>query len=407
MIEPDITEGFSCLEYFWEPEGLLVRLDRYNDEGKAEITVRHKNGEKMALWHQASTNLMSTTTKNSLKKTLEARSGDIDWDFVLTYITGKTLQIARQGEPVMELFPTDADSLEVEYLCYPVLYKNHPTVMFAEGDSGKSITALVISYIVQLPLFDNGLGLVPRKESTKVLYLDWEDDHTSFIKRWGGINRGFGDMVMPILYRHMQGPLCDHVEFLKRYIDDNEIGLIICDSLGTASGGNLNDPEPAIKYNAALRALGVTSLTIAHTSKGLDKNKTIYGSVYFRNLARSVFQCDAEHDVSGDGITIGLKHDKANLSRRCNAFGLHYQWEGEKILVSPASLDETSLSDNLPAPVRIEKLLAYKPLSVKEIAEELDIPEGTARKTCERMVKRGILIKMGNQWGLLTKEEVN
>ena len=235
---------------------------------------------------------MATTTMSSLAKRLERNSQTIPWTDVLTYITGKTMEIARRGEPAEEIWPSEDDNLTPSYLLEPILYLNHPAVIFGDYGSLKSLFSLATAYVVQLPYYDNNLGLITAKESTRCLYLDYEDDPSSFRRRWSALERGLGQGAMPILYRRMTATLVDSVDQLRRIKDDKDIRLLIVDSLGPAARGNLNDPEPAIKYHAALRQLGITSLTLAHNSKDpLTKKRTIFGSMFFTAASRSVWEC--------------------------------------------------------------------------------------------------------------------
>ena len=290
MNKPSVTEGIGFINYTWPELRLRVVAERYDDDGHAELSFFRKNETSETLLHTTRVNLLATPTMNSLAQRLEKNSDDIPWTEILTYITGKTLKIARRGEPVEEMWPSEEDNLTPSYLVEPILYLNHPTVIFGDYGSLKSLFALVIGYVAQLPYSDNNLGLITAKESTHCLYLDYEDDPSSFRGRWGAIQRGFGiEAPMPILYRRMTNTLADSIERLQQIITDRDIKLLIVDSLGPAARGNLNDPEPAIRYHEALRKLGITSLTLAHCSKDqLTRKRTIFGSVFFTNLARSV-----------------------------------------------------------------------------------------------------------------------
>ncbi|HUU63188.1 MAG TPA: AAA family ATPase [Dehalococcoidia bacterium] len=398
---PSVTEGIGFINYAWSELGLRVLAERYTDDGYAELSFYSGNGSSESLLHTTRVNLMATPTMTSLVKRLEKNSADIPWTDILTFITGKTLEIARRGEPAIEIWPSENDNLTPDYLLEPILYMNHPAVIFGDYGSLKSLAALVIGYIVQLPYHDNDLGLITRTESTLCLYLDYEDDAGSFRRRWSALEKGFGKGAMPILYRRMTGTLSDSIEQLQRIIHDKNISLIIVDSLGPAARGNLNDPEPAIKYHAALRQLGVTSLTLAHTSKDqLTKRRTIFGSVFFTNLARSVWECRAEQETGEDEAIISLKHTKANLSRLHPPLGYRFTFTDNSITVVKADLRDTGLSGELPLSLRIKDLLRGGALTVKEIAEALEANEASVRTITNRLSKKGYLIKVGESWGL-------
>jgi hypothetical protein len=397
-----VTEGIGVISYGWPEYGLRVKAERVTDEGSAELWFYSTNGASESLLHTTRVNLMSTPTMNSLAKRLERNSEDVSWTDVLTYITGKTMEIARRGEPVEEIWPAEDDTLKVAYLLEPLLNYHHPNVWFGEYGSLKSLFALATAYILQPPYHDNDLGLVTAGQPTKCLYLDYEDDPSSFRKRWSALERGFGKGAMPILYKRMTSPLSDSVEQLRAIKDDKDIGLLIVDSLGPAAGGNLNDPESAIKYNAALRQLGDTSLTLAHTSKDqLTKRRTIFGSVFFTNLARSVWECRAEQETGEDEAVIILKHNKANLSRLHPPLCYRFTFTDTTIGIEKSDLIDTGLSGQLPLSWQIKNLLRKGSFTVKEIAEQLESGVDTTGRTLRRMRAKNRVLKLeGDTWGL-------
>ncbi len=402
MRRPAVTEGIGFINYAWPELKLRVMVERITDEGSAELCFYSGKEKDESLLHTTRANLMSTGTMNSLAKRLEKNSEDIPWTDILTYITGKTMEIVRRGEPAVEIWPSEDDNLAPSYLLEPLLYLNHPTVIFGEYSSLKSLVALVTAYTVQLPYHTNALGLITVKESTPCLYLDYEDDPSSFRKRWSALEQGFGQGAMPILYRRMTGTLSDSVEQLQRIIADKNIGLIIVDSLGPAARGNLNDPEPAIKYHAALRQLGITSLTLAHTAKDqFTKKRSIFGSVFFTNHSRSVWECKAEQETGEDEAVISLKHTKANLSRIHPPLGYRFIFEDKAIRLEKTDLRDTGLSVELPLAWQIKNLLRSGSLTKQEIAEALDKGEDTIRITLKRMeTKGGVVMLPDKSWGL-------
>jgi len=402
MNKPSVTEGIGFINYAWPEMGLRVVAERYTDDGSAELSFFSTNNTGDSLLHTTRANLLATPTMNSLAKRLEKNSADISWTDVLTYITGKTMEIARRGEPVTEIWPNEDDTLEVDYLLEPLLYLNHPAVIFGDYGSLKSLFGLVIAYVIQLPCHDNKLGLITAKASTHCLYLDYEDDPSSFRKRWGAIQRGFGiEAPMPILYQRMTNTISDSIEQLQRIKQDKNIGLIIVDSLGPAARGNLNDPEPAIRYHEALRKLGITSLTLAHCSKDqLTRKRTIFGSVFFTNLARSVWECKAEQETGEDEAIISLKHTKANLSRLHPPLGYRFTFTDNSITVVKTDLRDTGLSGELPLSLRIKDLLRGGARTVKEISDALEANEGSVKTIVNRLAKKGVTVKVGESWGL-------
>lgn len=402
MNKPLFTPGIGFVNYEWKDLGLRIVAERYDVTGYAELSFFSGNGTDEVLLDQNKGNLLSARTKNDIVKRLERNRNDISWYDALTWIAHITLEIARQGEPVEDIWPSEEDNLVPSYLLEPLLYQNHPTVIFGDYGSLKSLLALVIGYMVQLPYPDNKLGLITPKESTHCLYLDYEDDPSSFRGRWGAIQRGFSiEAPMPIPYRRMTNTVADSVERLQQIITDKDIKLLIIDSLGPAARGNLNDPEPAIKYHEALRRLGVTSLTLAHCSKDqLTKKRTIFGSVFFTNLARSVWECKAEQEAGEDEAIMSLKHTKANLSRLHPPLGYKFTFTDNNITIAKTDLRDTGLATELPLSLRIKNLLRAGAMSVREIAEIIDANEGSVKTTLNRLAKKEVTDKIGELWGL-------
>jgi hypothetical protein len=199
----------------------------------------------------------------------------------------------------------------------------------------------------------------------------------------------------------MTNTVAESVEQLQKTVTDKKIKLLIVDSLGPAARGNLNDPEPAIQYHAALRQLGITSLTLAHTSKDqFTKKRTIFGSVFFTNLARSVWECKSEQEIGEDETVISLKHTKANLSKLHPPLGYKFTFTDNTIKIVKTDLKDTGLSGELPLSIQIKNLLRSGTKTVKEIAEALEASEPTTRTAINRLYRKELLVKVGDSWGL-------
>jgi hypothetical protein len=404
MRPPAVTLGVNFINFALQELGLRVLAERFTNEGIAELSffLADRND---SLLPTRRVNLLSSSAMSSLVKELERHAKDIKdipWTEVLAFVTNKTLEIARQGEAPVEIWSGEDSDLIPQYLLEPILPLHHPTVIFGDYGSCKSLMGLVIAYVVQLPWQDNPLGFTTAKEPSQCLFLDYEDDRDNFKRRWNALERGLGKGAMLIVYRRMVSPLCDDVEQIQRIIQDKSIELVIVDSLGPAARGNLNDPEAAIKYLAALRQLNTTSLTLAHTAKDqLTKRRTIFGSVFFTNLARSVWEVKSEQEAGEDEAVISLKHTKANLSRLHPALGYRFTFTDKSISVAKIDLKDTGLSGELPLPWQIKNLLKEGTLTMKEIVEMLDRGEDTIKSTLSRMAKKQQVVKLPeHKWGL-------
>jgi len=407
-MKPDVKNRVDGYDIAWKTEGIIIsvtRLRQHSTNGRVTGEILIKNDQDDAVYPQTTLNFNAAQSRARLAKTLQELDSEHKWLAIMNQLCLLVIDLVRQGEPVEEIWPSEDDNLRASYLLYPLLYLNHPTIIFGDYGSLKSLMALVIGYVVQLPYRDNTMGLTTTKESAVCLYLDYEDDKTSFRRRWSALERGFGEGGIPILYRRMTSTVYDSVEQLLPIIHDKKISLIITDSLGPAARGNLNDSEPAIKYHAALRQLGVTSLTLAHTSKDqFTKKKSVFGSVFFTNLARSVWECKAEQEIEEDEAVISLKHTKANLSRLHPPLGYHFSFTENMISIDHIDLKDTGLSGELPLSTRIKDLLRRGSITVKEIATILDANEASVRTITNRLYKRNQLVNIDGKWGL--KQEV-
>lgn len=402
---PRVREETGSLHFTWPEYDLIVDAERWHDDGQCELTFWHDTEDHTILLLQAVVKLLSTSNTSAVVRRLRDCAfelGVVPWDWVLTCVTFGVLKAARGGEPLETIWPSEDVSLKPDYLVDPLLYRNHPGVIFGDYGSGKSLLALAVGYVAQLPLRDNKLDFTTPEESTRCLYADYEDDKTSFQRRWSAIQKGFGvEASMPILYQRMTMSLADSVERLRQVIHKEKVELLIVDSLGPAARGNLNDPEPAIRYHAALRQLGITSLTLAHCSKDqLTRRRTIFGSVFFTNLARIVWECRSEQEPGEEEIIISLKNAKANLSSLHVALGYRLRFSDTIIAIARTDLKDTGLSGEAPLTMRIKDLLRSGDMPVRDIAYALDANEGSVKTIVNRLGKRGEATKVGDSWGL-------
>ena len=416
---PFIDEFPGGFRLRWVYSDLEVAADitRITDKAIAEVTWFYSvpdSDRETLLLSSNRIDCLSTTHKANLVKQLLSIGyvGEdtycMDWERKVNDIALAVMQHCRKDMPAVEVRIESDIALAPEYVIKPVLYRGLPNIIFGDYASLKSLTAMSMSYIAQLPYTENGLGLYPGREtSTCCLWLDYEGQRDSFKRQWAAIQRGFmpdSDLEVIILYKEMTVPLADAIPTVRDEMMSNNIEMLIIDSLGPAAGGNLNDPEPAIRYHEALRLLGGTSLTLAHNSKDpTTDSKSVFGSVFFSNLARSIWQCKAEKEPLENRATVSLKQIKASLSQLHGAMGLAFDFDEEnnRITVTKADLGETSLCGELPLTVRIKNLLRTGSMSNKDIADSLGAKQDSVKAKLHVMKQKGIIVKQGELWGLL------
>jgi hypothetical protein len=147
----------------------------------------------------------------------------------------------------------------------------------------------------------------------------------------------------------------------------------------------------------ALRSLSPASrLVVAHVSKAAAEGfgpARPFGSVFIRNLARSVWEARPSEDTAGDDLLVALYHQKANGARKHPPIPLRLTFASDRVALHAADLaDAPDLLARATVAQRITSAVATSPLTTEEIAEHLAVKVSTARKTLERMRKAGRLV---------------
>lgn len=329
---------------------------------------------------------------------LSKRSGteSIDWQGALDLLSYRIIQAEQQGDPIRPLVEYDEPLAETEWEVAGIpLLQQHPMILFGDGGSAKSYIALWIA----AQLAQNGVS---------VLYADWEFSPQEHRRRLRLLSRGA--MPATLFYVRCHQPLVDEASRLQAFIAKQRIQYIICDSIAFAVPGRPEDAEHAGGYFRAVRSLGIGSLHLAHVTKsGLDTPDPDkpFGSVFWSNGARSTwFVKRADIGVEdATQIEVALYHRKTNTSKRHGAKGLRLRFLDTQTLVEPFDVAEnTELAAKLPVWQRMQKALKRGPLSVQEIAERIEAPEDTVRKTAKRMT---IFVKLNDGSLALSDEPKN
>lgn len=317
----------------------------------------------------------------------------------------------RIGTPAIRISLEKA-AVPPRWLLRPMIHCGQPTLLFADGGSGKSILGEMIATIVACAWRENPLRLEPGAYPVPTLYLDWETDEQEITWRLGAMKAGMPSDV-GFEYRPCSRPLHDDLDRIQRIIREKNIGFIVADSLGGAVGGDLKENEAANRYFSAMRTLGCASLTMTHiTKEARDKSKASpFGSAYFWNWARSVWELQKSQEPDERSVHVALHHRKANNTRLMKALAFRFEFENEddtlkEVMIKRIAIEDIAeLSKGLSIPKRVLLLLKRGPLQAKDIAEELEISVGMARVAVNRLSKSGELVKLGSSWALGVEEE--
>ncbi|MFC1988047.1 hypothetical protein ACFLVH_05880, partial [Chloroflexota bacterium] len=100
---PEFVVGIAGYIFSWPDMQLLIELQRLSDDGRGEIGVYHSNGSVKEQLKYTRINLLDDRGVGQITKALEKNNTDIDWQRVMTYVTGKAIATLRTGEPVKNI----------------------------------------------------------------------------------------------------------------------------------------------------------------------------------------------------------------------------------------------------------------------------------------------------------------
>lgn len=381
MSQPILAHSLDGYAFTWPDLPVQVSISRIRESKTgtyAELLASYTNGSGKAktLAHQ-SINLL--TTKSALIKDLTKRF-EAPWDSLIEQVCQATLRSIRQGEPVESLTPA-AEDQPAWFVLNPLLYQHNPTVLYGPGDSMKSFLALYCGLLLSSGLCGPNLRVAPTP--WKVLFLDWEMSAQDVRGRVKLLQTGDPRLTGTPDYRRCFRPLADDLDELKKVIGAGQYDILILDSLAMAAGGQeLERADSAIRFNAALRSIGCTSLIIGHTPKPQEdqKERSLYGSVFFHNLCRVSWECRREGD------TLALYQKKNNLGPKHPPLGFTLTVDEDRALITEANLmEDPVLAQGLPLKDRMKAALIEQPgQTVKELALMLESKEASVRTLLNR-----------------------
>jgi AAA domain-containing protein len=215
--DPELRrEGFD-LTLAW-PDGVQMMLTAIRD-GRDGV-----RGE-LAVWaegrrlHWANFACASSQAREGLSRKLEKKAPGLLWDDRLEQAAWRFTQAARQGEPLVTL--TGVPATSTRELIPRLLYEGEPTLIFGDGDTGKSLTSVAVAAAVHtdtaLPWNLRSLRAVP------AAILDWETSRDTVDARVGLVAAGLGIDPPAIAYKRMSRPLVDEAaplaaEFARRHL---------------------------------------------------------------------------------------------------------------------------------------------------------------------------------------------
>lgn len=405
MEAPEIKSSGGVYVLRWESTQLGIRIDRLDEDShhsvSGEILIKTTAPGYVSHLHQARLNLTSTTARTTLAKVLTQRMEAVDWYAVLEQACVKVLEAYRQGEPVLVVGDEPVKERS-RYQLEPILLQAHPSIIFGHGGTGKSYLATYISVLISTPESHNGW----EPEPGGVLYLDFETSFDEFQGRVRAVQEGLEIQTpSPILYRFCSQALADDIAELQRVVAEQKVDVIVVDSAGPACGGEPEQSGPVLRMFKALRSLRTTSLVIAHVAKNAE-NKSPFGSAYWWNISRSVWEVRSAQEPGDDSLAVGLYHRKANFGKLHKPFMFKLTFTDTLVRFDKTDLTAApALAVGMSIKAQLHEALKRGLMSVEELTEETGLPAPSIRTTLNRY-SPGAFIKVQGKWGMPSPQGV-
>ena len=388
--------------------GILIKVGQLDVHKDGRVTgfltiYSSGEGEKVIKLPKSTFNFSADKTRGMTAKALELKYPDdkVNWVEVFDYLGEKMQELARQGEPVIEVWAED-DVKAPEFLLEPFIYKNQSNIIFGEKGTLKSSLSQAMAMCMALPWPDNPLGLTVPDKPVVSLYLDWETDKKIFEWSLSRLKRGMGMPTIPVQYRRCYLPLAEELEEIEQYIDKVKATVLFIDSLAAAASGDKGelDSKSALSFNMALRKLNRTSFIIAQTSKAPDGKKTILGSTLFTYYSRNIFEICRSEDGDNDKVHSAIFHRECNLGRKHQPMGfcMDFNDANRSLNITRESVTVSEFIGKVTSQSAVYDALKSGMKSVKELAEETGLKENNVRTSLGRLSSK--VVKVGNQWGL-------
>lgn len=402
MSTPQATYSEDFYRFAWQQEGADITMERFTEgSGRLAVEIQVSTSRPPRpglLIGPVSLNLLADRSISGMARSLETRQPDVDWDGLLKQACHLAILRYRQGEPLTDLTAlAHEDAPAVEWVVRP-FWESGPSVLFADGESGKSSLAVAFALSVA-----TGIPIIPGTEvglMGKVLYLDWEADARTHANRLAAIAAG-ADVEIPdgmIHYKRMYASLKESAKDIRRQIVEHGIEAVIVDSLGGAKSMDAETNTGSIEVFGGVRQLGVPAFLIDHVTheqanqaeKNGDAPLVPFGGRYTRNYARLMYGMRALKDErTGDTWQL-LKVRKGNNIGRLADRTLRMSYETDEDYLVGIRWEESSFSEvreaNPTAWDAIKQAILDYPegRTIDQLVEATGVAKNTVRRSLER-----------------------
>ena len=405
---PRIEQRGPVFRLHWAEDGVQIKVSRiyqaHRGEVYGEIAVQYRSDlpfDGRHVWRHivgSRYQLTSVRSRVDIAKQCEREVSEVPWRHLIEQASISVLARYRRGADVLDLSEwTPSRNRPTGYRLTPLLAEGLPNMIFGDGGVGKSMVALWLSTMVT-----EGMQEPFECSPGNVLYLDWEMEAEEAQGRLRRIAEGMGLPTPPrVFYRRCAGRLVDDVEWLAETVQSKGIDLVVVDSAVPACGGNPNEPESVQALFYGLRQLEVTSLIVAHVSKNTADGPvtTPYGSVFWSNLSRNVWQAQKDQELGEDSMVVALWHRKTNVGPLLKPVSLKITFSPSFSVERVPTAERPVLTSKPPLAEQMAAKLGGGAMSSSALAEAIGAKQGSVRVTLNR--RDDLFVQLdGNRWGL-------
>ena len=347
---------------------------------KAEIKFSSYREVSRGFLGYTDLNLKASGSRKSFANDLKERDETVsDWNQIVTAVSMHLIEDYKTGEEAVHLDGEVNQENKMHWLVQPLLADTINTI-YAPGASGKSWLAIYLATLVQHGVMES--DALHAQEQKNVMILDWETNEKEFAGRYAQVRKGlklpYSPLEENIVYKPMRASFSASITQISRVAMEKDIGLIIIDSIGAASGGASEESQVTLELFNRMKVLDTPILAIDHTNKANVPGKNLFGSEYKYNETRILWEIKPTQSLTY--LDIVLHSRKSNNSQNLGSMALRVDFSPEAVFFSRKNISDTSGgSSQLSVPAGITDKLRERPHTVSELATTLVVSEGQVR----------------------------
>lgn len=416
---------FEPVDEDGSPWGVRLSIDFLSRHGatlSGRVTVESMITGSAGLLFTSALNLSDTAQERLAKRCARYDLGKPmslpKWEeLVLRFVSEVDDAESRPTEMPVRIGRLNYPRQQQQFSVWPLIARGKLNAFIGPGKSGKSFLAILCATMMEGAI-ETAYGL--RAERGHVLYLDWEEQDdpatpgATVNERVQMVAAGLGIEEPPeILYLSCRRPITQLVAYLAQIVEENQIDLVIIDSVEASIGGESEHGTYEARFfgfRESIQEIGrnhaFTTLLIDHLSAGEVNSEhpgaaKAFGSIFKLNEVRWSWEVRGKQEKDSPYLQLGCFHGANNNGRKMGdmAFELDFSTEGVVRFVKTDVIE--NFAEKASRPDRIERAILAAPLaqlSVKELEDQLG-DKGSAIRTELNRNKRRFIPLQNGRWG--------